>query len=93
MIVGCLDSFSLQDDDPARRNQSGHIQHQMYYLFFFGMFLLGGILVLFWLKDVRQSPQLARLAYSGFVARLALAGAAFTILGVLLILGEWWGSA
>lgn len=65
----------------------------MYYLFFSGAFLLGSILLLFWLKDLRQSPRLARLVYSEFVARLALAGAAFTILGMLLILGEWWGSA
>lgn len=65
----------------------------MYYLFFSGAFLLGSILLLFWLKDVRRSPRLARLVYSEFVARLALAGAAFTILGMLLILGEWWGSA
>lgn len=65
----------------------------MYYLFFSGVFLLGSILLLFWLKDVLQSPRLARVVYSELTARFALAGAAFTILGLLLILGEWWGSA
>lgn len=61
----------------------------MYALLIAGLALLGAILLLFWLKDVLRSPRLARLAYSGIVARLALAGAAFSILGLLLILGDW----
>lgn len=63
----------------------------MYYLFFAGIFLLGSILAMFWLKDVLQSPKLARIVYSEFLARLALAGAAFAILGALLIIGDIWG--
>lgn len=63
----------------------------MYLLFFTGLALLGTILILFWLKDLLRSPRLARVVYSEPVARLALAGAAFAILGVLLILGEFWG--
>ena len=60
----------------------------MYYLFFAGVGILAVILGLFWLKDVLRSPRLARIAYSELVARLALAGAAFSILGLLLILGD-----
>ena len=60
----------------------------MYYLFFAGIGMLGIILSLFWLKDVLRSPRLARIVYSELVARLALAGAAFSILGLLLIVGD-----
>lgn len=60
----------------------------MYYLFFSGLALVGIILGLFWLKDVLRSPRLARIVYSELVARLALAGAAFCVLGLLLILGD-----
>jgi hypothetical protein len=63
----------------------------MYVLLIAGLVLLGAILLLFWLKDALQSPMLARIAYSGLIARLALAGAAFCVLGVLLIVGEWLG--
>lgn len=62
----------------------------MYYLFFSGLALLGIILALFWLKDLLRSPRLARIVYSELVARLALAGAAFCILGLLLILADLW---
>ena len=65
----------------------------MYYLLFTGAGLLGVILLLFWLKDVLQSPKLARLVYSELVARLAMLGAAFCILGLLLVLGEFIGGA
>lgn len=61
----------------------------MYALLIAGLALLAAILALFWLKDELRSPRLARLAYSEAVARLALAGAAFCILGALLILGDW----
>lgn len=62
----------------------------MYLLFFAGVVLLGTILAMFWFKDVFKSQRLARIVYSELVARLALAGAAFTILGALLIAGELW---
>jgi len=64
----------------------------MYFLFFAGVGMLGIILGLFWLKDVLRSPRLARFVYSELVARLALAGAAFSILGLLMILGDVFGS-
>lgn len=60
----------------------------MYYLLAAGVGLLAAVLGLFWLKDRLESPRLARLAHSGLIARLALAGAAFTILGALLVIGE-----
>ena len=63
----------------------------MYYLLLAGVILLGSILVLFWLKDELQSPKIARVVYSGFVARLALVGAASTILGALLVIADYWG--
>ncbi len=67
-----------------------HIEaaHNMYYLFFAGVGILCVILGLFWLKDRLRSPRLARIAYSELIARFALAGAAFSILGLLLILGD-----
>ncbi|MFQ5626140.1 MAG: hypothetical protein ACE5FM_05745 [Methyloligellaceae bacterium] len=60
----------------------------MYYLFFAGIVLLATILLLFWLKDELRNPLLARIVYSGLVARLALAGAAFIILALLLIVAD-----
>jgi hypothetical protein len=65
----------------------------MYYLFFTGVGVLAAILSLFWLKDVLQSPKLARIVYSELVARFALMAAAFSILGLLLIVGEYLGGA
>ena len=53
-----------------------------------GVILLTSILGVFWLKDRLQSPLLARFAYSGLVARLAVVSAAFIILGLLIILSE-----
>jgi len=58
------------------------------YVFLGGVLLLAAILGLFWLKDRLQSPRLARLAYSGLVARLAVVGAALSALGLLLIVVE-----
>lgn len=67
----------------------------MYYLLIAGVGLVGAILALFWLKDRLQSPRLARLVHSGLIARLAVAGAVFAILGLLLILADaaekWFG--
>lgn len=61
----------------------------MYVLLIAGVALLASILGLFWLKDRAQSQTLARIAHSELTARLALAGAAFAVLGLLLIFGEW----
>lgn len=61
----------------------------MYGLLIAGLALLGAILLLFWLKDTLRNPTLARLAYSEFIARLAVAGAAFCVLALLLIASDW----
>lgn len=45
-------------------------------LFLTGVGLLAALIGLFWLKDRLQSPLLARIAYSGLIARLAVVGAA-----------------
>ena len=58
------------------------------YLFLSGILMLGMILSMFWLKDRLKSPLLARIAYSGLVARLAVLGAVFSILGLLLVLAD-----
>ena len=57
----------------------------MYYLLFTGAALMGTILLAFWLKDVLRSPRLARIVYSELTARFALIGAAFVVLGLVLI--------
>ncbi|RLA15564.1 MAG: hypothetical protein DRQ59_01025 [Gammaproteobacteria bacterium] len=54
-------------------------------LFLTGAVLLSAIIGLFWMMDRLQSPVLARIAYSGLVARLAVLGAVFSMLGFLLI--------
>ncbi len=59
------------------------------YLFLIGAALLSVIIGLFWLKDRLESPMLARVVYSGLVARLAVVGAAFLMLGLLLMLAEF----
>ncbi|MEE8307192.1 MAG: hypothetical protein V3R81_07995, partial [Gammaproteobacteria bacterium] len=75
----------------ASHRHHGSGARPMYYLFFTGAGVLGVILVLFWLKDVLQSPKLARIVYSELVARFALVAAAFSILGLLLILADYIG--
>ena len=45
------------------------------YFFLTGAILLSAIIGLFWLKDRLESPLLARIAYSGLIARLAVLGA------------------
>lgn len=55
-------------------------------LFITGIGLLAVILGLFWLKDRLRKPLLARFVYSGLVARLAVVGAAFVVLGLLLMI-------
>jgi hypothetical protein len=59
----------------------------MYFLLV-GIGLLSAIIGLFWLKDRLKSPLLARIAYSGLIARLAVIGAALSVIGILLMLGE-----
>jgi len=59
------------------------------FLLLAGVVLLSTILGLFWLKDRLESPVLARIAFSEPVARLAVIGAAFVVLGLLLILSDY----
>ena len=47
--------------------------------------MLAAIIGLFWLKDRLRSPLLARVAYSEPVARLAVVGAALSIIGLLMM--------
>jgi len=53
-----------------------------------GIGILGAVLGLFYLKDRLKSPLLARVAYSGLIARLALLSAAMIIIGILLVLNK-----
>ena len=59
------------------------------FLLLAGVVLLTVIISLFWLKDQLENPLLARIAYSGLVARLAVVGAAFVALGLLLMLADF----
>ena len=59
------------------------------YLFLFGIVMLSTILGLFWIKDRLESPLLARIAYSGLIARLAVLSAVFSLLGLLLMIAEY----
>jgi hypothetical protein len=57
------------------------------------MLLIGASLILFaisvfWLKDHLASPLLARFAYSGLVARLAVLGGALVLLGTISAAGK-----
>ena len=54
-----------------------------------GIILLTLIIGLFWLKDRLENTMLARIAYSGLVARLAVVGAVFIVLGLLLLLTDF----
>ncbi|MDH3763590.1 MAG: hypothetical protein OEU50_21650 [Gammaproteobacteria bacterium] len=58
------------------------------FLFLIGGVLLSAILGLFWMKDRLENQLLARITRSGLVARLAVLGAAFAVLGLLLMLSE-----
>jgi hypothetical protein len=51
-----------------------------------GIGLILAIIGLFWLKDRLESPLLARIALSEPILRLAVVGAAFAVIGLLLIL-------
>ena len=54
-----------------------------------GIVLLTLIIGVFWLKDQLENPMLARIAYSGLIARLAVIGAVFVVLGLLLMLADF----
>jgi len=54
-----------------------------------GIILLSLIIGVFWLKDQLENPLLARFAYSGLVARLAVVAVAFVVLGLLLMFAEF----
>lgn len=58
------------------------------YFFLAGVSLVSAIIGLFWLKDRLESPLIARIAYSEPVARLAVVGAAFAVIGLLLMLSD-----
>jgi len=58
------------------------------YLVLTGVSLLLLVIGLFWLKDYLQNPLLARMAYSGLAARLAVIGGVFVVLGLLLMMSE-----
>jgi len=58
------------------------------YLVLIGVGLVGLIIGLFWLKDRLESLRLARIAHSEPIARLAVIGAALTVIGLLLIVSS-----
>ncbi|TNF88278.1 MAG: hypothetical protein EP300_08355 [Gammaproteobacteria bacterium] len=61
------------------------------YLLMAGLLIITLIIGLFWLKDRLASHMLARIAYSGLTARLAVVGGAFSVIGILLLLAEFAG--
>ena len=63
------------------------------FLLLAGLGLLSVILSLLWLKDWLESRLLARIAHSEPIARLAVVGAAFVVLGLLLILSDYTASS
>jgi hypothetical protein len=58
------------------------------YLVLIGVGLVSLIIGLFWLKDRLESLRLARIAHSEPIARLAVIGAALTVIGLLLIVSS-----
>jgi hypothetical protein len=59
----------------------------MYFLLT-GIGLLATIIGLFWLKDRLKSSLLSRIVYSELIARIAVVGAAFVVIGGLLLLAR-----
>ncbi|HKJ53733.1 MAG TPA: hypothetical protein VKB27_19745 [Gammaproteobacteria bacterium] len=57
--------------------------------FVIGVAMLVLIIALFWLKDQLRSPRLARIAYSEPIARLAVVGAALTVVGSLMMIARF----
>jgi uncharacterized membrane protein YciS (DUF1049 family) len=57
--------------------------------FVIGVAMLLLIITLFWLKDRLRSPRLARVAYSEPIARLAVVGAALTLVGSLMMIARF----
>ena len=61
------------------------------YLLIAGLLIITLIIGLFWLKDQLASPLLARMAYSGLIARLAVICGAVSLIGILQLLAEFTG--
>lgn len=57
-------------------------------LFLIGVGMVSAIIGLFWLKDRLESPLLARIAHSEPIARLAVLGAAMSVIGILLMISN-----
>ena len=57
--------------------------------FVIGIVMLALIIALFWLKDRLRSPRLARIAFSEPIARLAVVGAALTVVGSLIMIADY----
>ena len=53
-----------------------------------GVGMIGLIIGLFWLKDHLESVRLSKVAHSEPIARLAVIGAAISVIGILLILSS-----
>jgi len=58
------------------------------YLVVIGVGMIGLIIGLFWLKDHLQSLRLSQIAHSEPIARLAVIGAAISVIGILLIVSS-----
>ena len=61
------------------------------FLLLTGPALLAAVIGLFWLKDRLQSPLLARIAHAELTMRVAVIGAAFCVIGILLLMAEFVG--
>jgi len=57
-------------------------------ILFIGIGILGSVLGLFYLKDRRKSPTLARIAHSGLLMRFTVIAAAMIVTGILLALNK-----
>ena len=58
------------------------------YFVVIGVGMIGLIIGLFWLKDHLESVRLSRIAHSEPIARLAVIGAAISVIGILLIVSS-----
>ena len=58
------------------------------YFVVIGVGMIGLIIGLFWLKDHLESVRLSRIAHSEPIARLAVVGAALSVIGILLIVSS-----
>lgn len=53
-----------------------------------GIGLFACLVGLFWIKGVTRRPWLARLAYSEFIARLAIIAMALMMVGLIATIGD-----